>query len=62
MGMSSGDLRENIKRSLNKKHIHLHLALQKKSLVAEPKYICSDVMVLDYDLISGKTLVFTRKY
>lgn len=54
MGMSSGKLREKIKQALDKRDIHLHLALQKKSLLAEPKYICPDVMILDYDLVSGK--------
>ena len=58
MGMSSGDLREKIKKALNKRDIHLHLALQKKSLLAEPKYICPDIMILDYDLVSGKNSDF----
>ena len=54
MGMSSGIEREKIKRALNRKNIHLHLALQKKSLVDEPKYISPDVMILDYKLASGR--------
>ena len=61
MGMSSGDLRENIKRSLNKKHIHLHLALRKASSLSQNTFVPM-LWFLTTTLSAGKTLVFTRKY